>query len=38
MFKEDCTCPKKECERHGYCDQCKENHYCKGKLPFCERK
>jgi hypothetical protein len=37
MEKTDCTCPKVECERHGFCDECKENHYSKNKLPYCER-
>jgi len=32
MKEEDCPCPKAECERHGLCDECKENHYSKGKV------
>jgi len=33
-----CNCPKTKCERHGLCDLCREYHYGKGKLPYCERK
>ena len=33
----DCPCPKAKCERHGDCEPCREYHYAKGKLPYCER-
>ncbi|WP_230741898.1 hypothetical protein [Methanooceanicella nereidis] len=35
--KLDCPCPKTQCERHGYCDVCKEFHIAKGSLAFCLR-
>jgi hypothetical protein len=37
VFKADCSCPKKNCERHGYCEPCRDYHGRKGKLPRCER-
>jgi hypothetical protein len=37
MFREDCPCPKTECERHKHCDECRAFHGVKGKLPRCER-
>ena len=37
MIKDDCPCTKIDCERHGDCDACRENHYGKGNLPTCER-
>ena len=37
MFREDCPCPKVNCERHGYCEPCRAYHGAKGKLPRCER-
>ncbi len=37
MSEIDCPCPKVECERHGNCDECEENHTSKGALPFCKR-
>jgi hypothetical protein len=33
-----CPCPKKECPRYEKCDECRNNHYKKNKLPYCERK
>jgi hypothetical protein len=35
--KEDCPCPKVKCENHGFCDACREKHYSKGGLPYCEQ-
>ncbi len=37
-FRADCSCPKKKCERHGYCEECKAYHGRKGKQPHCLRK
>ena len=37
MTDKECTCPKVDCERHGNCDACEENHTSKGALPFCKR-
>ena len=34
---EYCTCKKKTCERYKKCDECKEYHYSKNSLPYCER-
>ncbi|WP_371366554.1 hypothetical protein SRRS_08640 [Sporomusa rhizae] len=31
----DCTCPKKECPRHGYCCECVANHRKLGAPPLC---
>lgn len=32
----DCPCTA-NCERHGDCAACVNNHYAKGNLPFCLR-
>jgi hypothetical protein len=37
MMDPDCNCPKTKCERHGKCDECRQFHGAKGKLPYCER-
>ncbi len=37
MIRQDCPCTKANCERHGYCDECRQYHGVKGKLPYCER-
>jgi hypothetical protein len=37
IVENDCTCPKKNCRRHGDCEACKEHHLVKGKLPYCKR-
>ena len=37
MYREDCPCPKTECERHKNSDPCRAYHGAKGKLPYCER-
>ncbi len=36
-IREDCPCPKKGCELHGHCVECRAKHGAKGKLPRCER-
>jgi hypothetical protein len=36
-YRDDCPCPKRKCERHGHCDECRAYHGRKGKLPRCER-
>jgi predicted CXXCH cytochrome family protein len=36
-FKQDCSCPKKKCVRHGKCQECHDYHGAKGKLPYCLR-
>ena len=33
----DCPCPSENCERHGKCRPCHENHHKKDALPFCLR-
>lgn len=33
----NCTCPKKECPRHGICCECIMNHRNNGSLVFCMR-
>lgn len=33
----NCTCPKKECPRHGKCCECIMNHRGNGSLVFCMR-
>ncbi len=37
MTNKECTCPKVDCERHGNCDACEENHASKDSLSFCKR-
>ncbi|HTY89757.1 MAG TPA: hypothetical protein VMC84_01130 [Methanocella sp.] len=37
MHKPDCPCPKSKCERHGYCDECRQYHGLRSGLPYCER-
>ncbi|MEW5920478.1 MAG: hypothetical protein AB1796_05880 [Bacillota bacterium] len=34
---EECSCPKKECERHGLCEVCRDYHAQQQGLPFCKR-
>jgi flavodoxin len=36
-FRPDCLCPKINCPRHGYCDDCEAYHFAKDKLPYCMR-
>ena len=36
-FRADCPCPKRNCPRHGYCEECKAYHAAKGKLAYCLR-
>jgi len=36
-FRDDCPCPKRGCELHGRCVECRAKHGAKGKLPRCER-
>jgi len=35
-----CTCPKRDCPRHGDCQNCRDYHLRVGrpKPPYCERK
>jgi hypothetical protein len=35
VYKADCSCPKTNCKRHGYCEPCREYH--APKPPRCER-
>ena len=35
VFKADCSCPKTNCKRHGYCAPCRAHH--APKPPRCER-
>ncbi|PKM74324.1 MAG: hypothetical protein CVU91_00190 [Firmicutes bacterium HGW-Firmicutes-16] len=36
--KKDCPCPKKNCPRHGKCDECRSYHAeHKKHPPYCER-
>jgi len=35
--KQNCQCPKTECENHGKCVYCKQKHEKLGGLPFCQR-
>jgi hypothetical protein len=35
--KTPCNCPRVECERHGDCNACRENHKAREYAPFCER-
>jgi len=35
--EEKCTCPYKDCERHGVCCECVRNHVDSGNLPMCMR-
>ena len=37
MYREDCPCPKTECERHCHCDECRAYHGAKKQRPYCER-
>ena len=37
MVKEDCSCKKKHCERHGNCDDCKAYHAESKRKRPCER-
>ncbi|WP_176718780.1 MULTISPECIES: hypothetical protein [Caloranaerobacter] len=37
IHKENCPCPKKKCERFGKCEECREFHKKKNRLPYCER-
>jgi hypothetical protein len=32
-----CSCPSKDCKRHGLCCECVKHHKEKGQLPFCLR-
>lgn len=32
-----CSCKKKNCPRYKKCDECKEYHYSRQSLPYCER-
>lgn len=34
---ETCPCKKKNCPRYKKCDECKQYHYERGGLPYCER-
>jgi hypothetical protein len=36
-LRSDCPCPKQKCERHGWCDDCRDWHGRKNKLPRCEK-
>ncbi len=36
LFREDCPCPKRGCELHGRCVECRAKHGRKGHLPRCE--
>ncbi len=35
-----CTCPKRECDRHGDCQRCRNYHLHskRQRSPYCERK
>lgn len=33
----DCTCKSEDCERHGFCCKCIENHRNRGNFPACVR-
>jgi hypothetical protein len=35
VFKADCSCPKKKCERRGYCEPCRAYH--DPEPPRCEK-
>jgi len=37
---EACTCPKKDCPRHGNCQECRNYHLNRKRPlpPYCERK
>ena len=35
--EEKCTCPNKNCERHGVCCECVRAHREAGNLPMCMR-
>lgn len=37
MSAPNCPCPKKDCPRHGSCQECVDFHKVKDELPFCAR-
>ncbi len=37
IINHDCECPKKECVRHGNCEECKESHADRESLTHCQK-